>query len=108
MKFYYTYILKSLKDGNLYTGSTNDLKRRIEEHNSGKVLSTKGRLPLELVYYEACLADHNARMREKYLKTAWGKRYIKNRLKLDGTGPVRYECNELSNGAGDYTQVSDF
>lgn len=123
MKFYYTYILKSIKDGNLYTGSTNDLKKRIVEHNSGKVISTKGRLPFELVYYEACLTDHDARMREKYLKTAWGKRYIKNRLKLYMAKgltpldrPVGYENlsnGSLSNGVkldgtGDFIQISDF
>ena len=46
-----------------------------------KVFSTKNRLPVELVYYEACLNQQDATHREKYLKTAWGKRYIKSRLK---------------------------
>lgn len=78
---YYIYILKSQKDGNLYTGYTNDLKKRLKLHNSGKVGSTKKRLPMELVYYEACLNQQDATHREKYLKTAWGKRYIKNRLR---------------------------
>lgn len=81
MKFYYTYILQSKKDGNFYTGSTNDLKRRFKEHNSGKVQITKYRRPFELIYYEASRNEKDARKREKYLKTAWGKRYIKNRLK---------------------------
>lgn len=69
-----------------YTGSTNDLRRRIKEHQSGKMYATSKRTPLELVYYEACLNDHDARKREKYLKTTWGKRYIKNRLKSYLTG----------------------
>lgn len=85
-KFSYTYILKSLKDGRLYTGSTNDLRRRLEEHKKGKVYSTQNRLPIELVYFEGCLNDHDARKREKYLKTSWGKRYIKSRLKSYLTG----------------------
>ncbi|MFZ2521883.1 MAG: GIY-YIG nuclease family protein [Minisyncoccia bacterium] len=50
---FYVYILKSEKDNNLYTGYTNDLKRRLIEHNSGKSKSTKSRKPFELIYYEA-------------------------------------------------------
>jgi len=89
--FYFVYVLKSSKDNKYYTGSTNNLDRRIEEHNSGKVTSTRNRKPFVLVYYEACLNEHDARVREQYLKTAWGKRYIKNRLKnyLTGIHPVR-------------------
>ncbi len=78
---YYTYILQSEKDKKLYTGYTNNLKNRLIEHNLGKVVSTKNRLPVKLVYYEACLNQQDATHREKYLKTAWGKRYIKQRLK---------------------------
>jgi putative endonuclease len=77
---FYVYILKSLKDGMLYTGSTNDLKRRFKEHNSGQCETTKNRRPFELVYYEAGLDEKISREREKYLKTAWGKRYLKNRI----------------------------
>ncbi|PIZ47811.1 excinuclease ABC subunit C [candidate division WWE3 bacterium CG_4_10_14_0_2_um_filter_41_14] len=77
---WYVYVLKSEKDGKLYTGSTNDLKRRLKEHNDGRVESTKDRKPLDIVYYEAGLDEHKARMREQYLKTAWGKRYIKGRI----------------------------
>ncbi len=76
---YYVYVIKSPKQ--FYTGSTNDLKRRLIEHNSDKVFSTKNRGPWKLIYYEACLSEKDARIREKYLKTAWGKRYLKNRLK---------------------------
>ena len=77
---YYNYVLQSLKDRDFYTGCTNDLKRRFAEHNNGLVESTKSRIPFKLVYYEACLSKQGAFKREKYLKTAWGKRYIKNRL----------------------------
>lgn len=78
---YYTYILQSNKDNKFYVGYTKDLQNRLIEHNSGKVKSTQNRLPLNLVYYEACQNQQDAIHREKYLKTAWGKRYIKTRLK---------------------------
>ena len=78
---YYVYILQSLKDNMFYTGFTRDLKKRQIEHNNGKVKSTKNRRPLKLVYYEVCFNQEDALHREKYLKTTYGKRYIKNRLK---------------------------
>lgn len=65
---YYVYILKSKKDGKLYTGSTNDLRRRFAEHNKGKVYSTRRRAPFELLYYEAYKAEKDARNREHNLK----------------------------------------
>ncbi|MFH1546088.1 MAG: GIY-YIG nuclease family protein [Patescibacteria group bacterium] len=83
---YYTYILKSGSDNNFYTGYTANLKDRLKEHNNGKVESTNYRRPLKLVYFEACLNQQDATHREKYLKTSWGKRYIKNRLKNYLTG----------------------
>jgi putative endonuclease len=79
--FYYTYVLQSKKDENFYTGYTEDLRKRFKEHGEGLVPSTKGRGPVDLIYYEACLNKQDARSREKYLKTGMGKRYIKNRLK---------------------------
>jgi len=65
---FYIYILKSKKDNQLYTGSTNDLKKRFKEHNDGKVVSTKARRPFELVYYEAYKVEKDARQRESNLK----------------------------------------
>jgi putative endonuclease len=81
MMFYYTYVLISTIDGNFYVGYTKDLKNRIADHNDGKVKSTKNRRPLKIVYCEASLNKDDAIHREKYLKTSYGKRYIKNRLK---------------------------
>lgn len=78
---YYTYILRSKKNRQLYTGYTDDLRKRFNEHNSGKCAYTKGRRPYELIYYEACLNEQDARKREKYFKTGIGKCFIKNRLK---------------------------
>ena len=68
MQMYYVYVLKSVKDSKLYIGSTNDLRRRLLEHNSGEVLSTKGRRPFELRYYEAYFTEQDARHREYALK----------------------------------------
>ena len=82
----YVYVLRSLKDGLFYTGLTRDLLSRLKLHNSGQVPSTKQRFPLELIYWEGCLNEHDAAQREKYLKTAWGKRYIKGRLRRYLTG----------------------
>ncbi|KUK51051.1 MAG: GIY-YIG nuclease family protein [bacterium] len=85
---YYVYILQSEKDRRFYVGMTNDLKRRIKEHNSAKVLSTRYRIPLKLIYYEFCLNKKDAIKREKYLKTAWGKRYIRLKNYLTGRWEV--------------------
>ncbi len=80
---YYVYVLKSLKDGNHYIGFTRDLKRRLAEHNDGASISTRNRRPFDLVYYEACRSQNDALHREIYLKTTYGHRYLKNRLKHD-------------------------
>lgn len=85
-KFYYTYVLKSIKDGKFYTGYTDNLKSRFEQHSKGRVESTKDRRPLELVYYEACRDKPDATHRERYLKTYHGKLFIRNRLKSYLTG----------------------
>jgi putative endonuclease len=78
---YYVYLLLGEKDGKFYTGSTDDLKRRIAEHEAGYVKSTVRRQPLKLIYYEACLNESDARVRERYLKSGTGKKYLRNRLK---------------------------
>lgn len=78
---FYTYVLRSKKDNKFYTGTTSDLRERFKLHSEGEVFSTKGREPLELIYYEACNNSKDAFARERYLKSGAGKRYIKNRLK---------------------------
>jgi len=80
VEYYYVYVLRSLKDNLFYVGFTKNLKGRLETHNKGRVPSTSRRIPFELVYWEGRLNQTDATKREKYLKTAWGKRYIKNRL----------------------------
>src|SRR3989344_9280246 len=78
---YYTYLLRSKKDNHWYTGTTGNLRERFRLHNKGEVFSTKDRRPFELIYYEACIDKKDAYIREKYLKSGMGKRYLKNRLK---------------------------
>ncbi len=84
--WYYIYILYSIKDNKFYTGYTKNLKLRFEQHCNGLVESTKNRRPLKLIYSEACLNQQDATHREKYLKTFYGKMFIKNRLKSYLTG----------------------
>ena len=73
---YYTYVLRSVKDTDLYTGFTKNLKLRFEQHQKGLVEATQYRLPLKLIYYEACLNQKDALNREKYLKSYHGKMYL--------------------------------
>jgi len=77
---FYVYILQSKKDGELYTGCTNDLKKRFREHNNGLVFSTKLKKPHKIIHYEAFLNKKDAFMREKWLKTGWGRNQIRTML----------------------------
>lgn len=79
--FYWVYVLQSLKDGKKYTGYTKNLPSRFATHQNGNVTSTKDRRPLKLIYFEGCLNQQDATKREKYLKTHYGKMFIKKRLK---------------------------
>lgn len=77
---FYVYILQSLRDNSLYTGSTNNLKRRFFEHNNGESKSTKSLRPWKLIYYESYLIEKDARKREVFLKSGSGKRYLDKQL----------------------------
>lgn len=79
--FHYVYILQSLKNRSLYIGYTTDLKKRFKEHNSGESLATKPFRPYELIFYEIFLNRLDAKNREKYLKSGYGRRTIKKMLK---------------------------
>lgn len=79
--FFYVYALESLKDNNRYTGYTNNLKRRLKEHEKGLSFSTQFRLPFKLIYFEGCLNVKDAKRRERYLKTTQGRRFLGLRLK---------------------------
>jgi putative endonuclease len=75
-----------MDDKTFYTGFTENLKLRFEQHQKGHVESTRDRRPLKLVYYEACFNRGDATHREKYLKSYHGKMYLKKRLKSYLTG----------------------
>jgi len=75
------YILFSLKDNRTYTGSTNDLQRRLLEHQLGKVKATKNRLPLKLIYCEKFNTLEEARKKEHYYKSCSGRKKLKLILK---------------------------
>jgi len=90
---YYVYVLRSEKDRKFYVGYTKDLEARIKMHDGGKVKSTRNRTPFKLIYYEACLNQQDALKREKYLKTNYGKRYLKNRLRKSLFNGEQYANN---------------
>jgi len=85
----WVYVLKKKNNNELYIGSTNNLKRRLEEHRKGRIFSTKNFSGFNLVHYEAYVSERNARIREKRLKY-FGKAYqeLKKRIKggLEGAG----------------------
>ncbi len=77
---WYVYILKSSKDGKYYIGSTNDLRRRVQEHSHGQCESTRRRLPVELEAYIAVKGELAARNLEKYLKSGSGIATLRKRI----------------------------
>ncbi len=78
---YYVYVILSLKDNKRYVGFTDNLKRRINEHNSGLVKSTKHRRPLRLIYYEEFRTKSDAMKQEKFFKTGKGREFLNSILK---------------------------
>ncbi|KKU90649.1 MAG: Excinuclease ABC C subunit domain protein [Microgenomates group bacterium GW2011_GWA1_48_10] len=80
MPYHYVYVLRSGEDGTNYVGCTNNLKRRLDEHSSGKSFSTRNKRPLQLIYSEIYLNQQDAFTREKFLKSGWGKNYIRRIL----------------------------
>ncbi len=80
---FYAYVLKSKKNGSLYYGSTDDLKRRLKEHNSGiGGKYTNDNRPFELVYYEAYETYVLARKAEKFFKSGYGREVLKSKLEI--------------------------
>jgi len=79
-KWHYVYVLQGQKDKDFYIGYTQNLKKRLQEHNAKINFSTKSRFPLKLIYTEVCLNEEDAKRRENYLKTSQGHRFLKLRL----------------------------
>ena len=76
---HYTYILLSLRNGDIYVGSTADLQNRVKLHNQGKVRSTKGYMPWKLVEYEEFSSRSDAVVRERFLKTGQQKEILRKK-----------------------------
>ena len=81
MNKFYVYTLLSLKDFKFYTGFTADLKNRLQQHARGEVRSTKERRPLRLIHYEYFINEKDARAREIFLKSGFGRTQLKQALK---------------------------
>ena len=77
MNIYFVYILKSIKDGTYYYGSTNNIEKRLEEHNRGKTRYTKGRMPWKLHYCEQFDSRSEAMKRELFFKSIDGYNFLK-------------------------------
>ncbi|MDD3297017.1 MAG: GIY-YIG nuclease family protein [Candidatus Omnitrophica bacterium] len=74
---YVVYAIKSIARNYTYIGLTNDITRRLAQHNSGKERTTKPYAPFNLLYAEICAERKQARTREKYLKSGCGKEFLK-------------------------------
>jgi putative endonuclease len=85
-KYCYVYVLRSLQDTQFYVGLTRNLSARVKAHNNGLVNSTKNGYLLSWCIGKAAAMKSDAARREKYLKTACGKRYIKSRFQRYLTG----------------------
>ena len=79
---YYVYILQSQLDASLYKGLTDNLERRLHEHELGKCVSTRNKRPLDLVYLESFDNRTDARIREKYFKSGIGREILHEMLEL--------------------------
>ncbi|MEK7624219.1 MAG: GIY-YIG nuclease family protein [Patescibacteria group bacterium] len=88
---YHVYILQSLKDKKFYTGITNNISRRLKEHNRGKksTPSTSQRGPFQLLYSESFKTREEARSREKLFKSGAGRK-LRNQLLLKHSGVAQW------------------
>ena len=75
---FYSYILKSSKDGKYYYGSTKNIESRLKKHNNGEVRSTKSRIPLTLHFFETFSTRSEAYKREQFYKSIEGYNWLKS------------------------------
>ena len=81
---YYVYVLKSESDGRLYIGSSADPDVRLSSHNAGRVKSTKRYRPWRRIHLEELLDRDTAQRRERYLKSGWGRQWLKKNILPEG------------------------
>ncbi|HVN49688.1 MAG TPA: GIY-YIG nuclease family protein [Bacteroidota bacterium] len=86
MQEYSVYVLQSLKDHRHYVDLSQNPPKRLQQHNAGKVFSTKSRRPLILIYSEKIGSLQNARKRELYLKSGAGRRFLNSILQKNKDG----------------------
>jgi len=77
---FYAYVIQSEKEGSFYKGHCKDLELRLKQHNSGFTLSIKNKIPFKLLYYEAFSTREQAINREKYFKSAAGRKFLKKQV----------------------------
>ena len=77
---FFAYVIKSVNHDYYYKGHCSDISKRLEQHNSGMTKSITAYIPFYVVYYETFETVEEAISREKYFKTAAGRRYLKNKL----------------------------
>ena len=80
-KRYYVYLLYSLRDEGFYIGFTTNLKARLVKHAKGEVAAIKFRTPLQLIFYEYFTNEEDAKAREEFLKSGYGRKQLKEILK---------------------------
>ncbi len=102
---FYTYVLRRCDD-ELYVGSALDLRKRLAQPHAGRVHATAHRLPVTLECYEACRSELNARLREKQLKTGFGRAYLKRRLELDTLHRARIATRSVAGGSRTMMSIS--
>lgn len=79
---YFVYVLKSESDGSLYIGKTNNLTRRLKEHNSGRTLSIRRKIPFTLLEYHECINEKESRILEKEFKKGYKREMLRKKYKL--------------------------
>lgn len=77
---FWVYALLSMVDESIYVGMTEDFPRRLGEHEAGKVRSTRDRRPLRVIYLERVPTRRKARQLEVYLKSGFGREFLRSKL----------------------------
>jgi putative endonuclease len=77
---FYAYVIRSIKFGYVYKGHCQDLVARLKQHNAGMTLSIRKYIPFEVVYVEELESKTDAIRREKYLKSAAGRKFLKSKI----------------------------